>query len=1208
MVKVFMNAKTGWQFWIDRGGTFTDVVARDPNGSFITHKLLSENPEKYPDATLQALRDILHIKSNEAIPYDLIQSIRLGTTLATNALLEKTGCATALIITKGFGDALRIGYQNRPDLFALNVKIPEPLYSAVIEVSERYSAKGEELHAIDSKQIYRQLQKIYDQDLRSIAIVLLHSYHFPQHEKIVAEIAKKIGFTQVAVSHQISPHIKLISRGNTTVLDAYVTPLLKNYMGNLQHDLPNTQVLLMQSHGGLATLATFHGKDSLLSGPAGGVIAAIKSCVNAGFDKIISFDMGGTSTDVAHFNGQLERLFEGEVAGHRIQCPMLDIHTIAAGGGSIVSLKQGRYTVGPESAGSNPGPAAYGKGGPLTITDCNVLLGRIQPEFFPHVFGHNGNQSVDTTIVEKKMHDLVMQVNRVTQDQRTAETIAIGFLQIAELNMANAIKKISIQRGYDVSQYILCCFGGAAAQHACAVSDLLGIKKIFIHDLAGVFSAYGLGLAEIRVLKEKMIHKILAPSFSHDLQSSFDELAIAADQALNIHDQAFTHLTYEKNIRLKYEGTDLTLTLPFTALDSLQSNFSKIHQQRYGLTMDKPLIIDAIFLELIAAYPTFSEQKKNSLPYFQKPIAQEFKSVYFNNSWQTTPFYQLHDLQPGQQVFGPAIIIETNNTIVITPGWQAKVTNQNYLLLERVIPLQPKKIKQPEERADPMLLEIFNSLFSSIAEQMGTTLANTAYSVNIKERLDYSCAIFDTRGLLIANAHHIPVHLGSMSASVQTIIHNNAIIKPGDVFVLNNPYNGGTHLPDITVISPVFINGGGTPQFYVASRGHHADIGGISPGSMPPLSTHIDEEGVLIDNFKLVDQGRFREQELLKLFTSHTYPPRNPQQNIADLQAQIAANQKGILELQTVVSRYGLHFTKTYVQHMFNNAEQCVRNLVHKLHNGHFSYRLDNGCKITVAIQVDKCHKNITIDFTGTSGVQNNNFNAPIAVCRATILYVFRTLIAENIPLNEGVMQPIHIIFPDDCMLNPQFPAAIAAGNVETSQCIVDTLYGALGIMAAAQGTMNNFTFGNDQYQYYETLCGGSGAGPGFHGTDAVHTHMTNTRLTDPEVLEQQFPILLECFKIRSGSGGHGHWRGGNGIIRKFRFLTPMTVGILSNRRIIPPYGMAGGQPGKPGKNDVIHANGSKESISSTQLVHLNCNDIFIIATPGGGGYGKKQR
>ncbi|MGA9381251.1 MAG: hydantoinase B/oxoprolinase family protein, partial [Phormidium sp.] len=1144
------NISKHWQFWIDRGGTFTDVVARSPEGEIMVHKLLSENPERYADAAIQGIRDILGIDNSQPIPAGQIAAIKMGTTVATNALLERKGDRTVLLITKGFRDALRIGYQNRPQIFARHIVLPEMLYERVIEVEERYTAQGEELLPVQiNQQLISSLQTAYNDGIRSCAIAFLHSYRSPQHEQQIATLAQQIGFTQISVSHQVSPLMKLVSRGDTTVVDAYLSPILRRYVDRVAAELegrgaldllsrgaesqnspyplvrsaqsPVPKLMFMQSNGGLTDARMFQGKDSILSGPAGGIVGAVKTSTMAGFDKIIGFDMGGTSTDVSHFKGEYERTYQTEVAGVRLRAPMMSIHTVAAGGGSILGFDGSRYRVGPESAGAYPGPACYRRGGPLTVTDCNVMVGKLQAEFFPAVFGREGNLPLDEEIVHEKFSQLAREIREKTGSSSTQEQVAAGFLAIAIDKMATAIKKISVQRGYDVTEYTLCCFGGAGGQHACLIAEALGMKQIFIHPYAGVLSAYGIGLADLRSLKEKAVELQLNQDAIPRLKQILDTLARESQGEIVAQGVDNSSIQILCKTHLRYEGTDSPIMVNFANLEVMHEQFEQEYKQRYGFIMpEKNLIVEAVSVEAIGQTtnhqePTLSLGRTTPL----EPVATV--QIYTKGNWHNTPVYRREDLKPGDRISGAALIIEPTGTNVIEPGWDAELTTKNHLILREILDRGAEEIyPAPSAQSpvpDPILLEIFNNLFRAIAEEMGITLQNTSYSVNIKERLDFSCAIFDRFGQLVANAPHIPVHLGSMSESVRSLIEAKGdTLKPGDVYISNNPYNGGTHLPDITAITPVFGNAeerlsrGGesqnspcplvpSPLFYVASRGHHADIGGITPGSMPPHSTSVEQEGVLIDNFLLVDGGNFRETELLELLTFGSYPVRNPQQNIADLQAQIAANERATKEIDRMVNHYSLETVQAYMQHVQDNAEESVRRVIDVLKDGSFKYQMDDGCEIVVNITINRQQRSAKIDFSGTSPQQSTNLNAPLAICKAAVLYVFRTLVEDDIPLNAGCLKPLEIDVPQGCMLNPDYPAAVVAGNVETSQAIANALYGALGVMAASQGTMNNFTFGNQQYQYYETICGGSGAGVEFDGTDAVQTHMTNSRLTDPE-------------------------------------------------------------------------------------------------------------
>jgi 5-oxoprolinase (ATP-hydrolysing) len=1193
-----------WQFWIDRGGTFTDIVAQRPDGTLLTHKLLSENTGQYDDAALAGIRDLLGVTRDAPIPAQRIAAVKMGTTIATNALLERKGEPTALFITRGFRDALRIGYQNRPRIFDRRIVLPEMLYKAVHEIDERIGARGDVITPLDTAQAQREIESAYAQGLRSCAIVSMHGYRYPEHERQIAALARATGFTQVSVSHEVSPLMKLVSRGDTTVADAYLSPVLRRYVERITRELPGVNVMFMQSSGGLTDARRFHGKDSVLSGPAGGVVGMVRTALAAGFDRIIGFDMGGTSTDVSHFAGEYERAFDTLVAGVRMRAPMMSIHTVAAGGGSILHFDGARMRVGPDSAGAQPGPACYGRNGPLTVTDCNVLLGRIQPDYFPAVFGASGKAHLDPNAARDKFIALSEIINK-NNNLQSIETIAEGFLRIAVDNMANAIKKISVARGYDVTRYTLACFGGAAGQHACRVADALAMPRVYIHPYAGVLSAYGMGLADITAMREQAVEAPLNDALLPRMVATLDALADAACAEVAAQNVAAEAITVTRRAHIKYDGTDTTLNVAFGSAAEMTSGFENAYLSRYSFLMPgRALVVEAVAVEASSqANNTLAETTSPPSQAGQAASAEAFVPMYSEGAYQSTPLYRVENLNPGNVITGPAVITDANATTVIEPEWQAQVTAQGHLLLTR------SKLRAARTAigttVDPVMLEIFNNLFMAIAEQMGVTLANTAYSVNIKERLDFSCALFDAQGNLIANAPHMPVHLGSMGESVRAVIHDNAgRMRAGNVYMLNDPYRGGTHLPDITVITPVFSSDGNNLLFYVGSRGHHADVGGITPGSMPPDSKHIDEEGVLITNFLLVEQGRLREAETRALLAGARYPSRNIEQNLADLRAMIAANQKGVTELARIVAEFGLDVVHGYMRHVQDNAEESVRRVIGALKDGEFSYEMDDGAVIRVKITINHAARSAVIDFTGTSRQRDSNFNAPSAVAMAAVLYVFRTLVDDDIPLNAGCLKPIEVIIPEGSMLNPRHPAAVVAGNVETSQCVTDALYGALGAMGASQGTMNNFTFGNARHQYYETISGGSGAGPDFAGTSVVQTHMTNSRLTDPEVLEWRFPVLLESFAIRSGSGGIGKHSGGNGSIRRVKFLEAMTAAILSSHRRVPPYGMAGGLPGAVGRNHVERCNGQTLELSGCDQAEMQAGDVFVIETPGGGGFG----
>jgi 5-oxoprolinase (ATP-hydrolysing) len=1198
---------TRWQFWIDRGGTFTDIVARRSDGALLTHKLLSDNPEQYRDAAVAGIRHLLGLPAHAPIPAEQVQCVKMGTTVATNALLERKGEPTVLVTTRGFRDALRIAYQNRPRLFDRQIVLPELLYARVIEASERVGAHGDLIEPLDQAHLRERLWAAFDAGLRSVAIVFMHGYRYSDHEKAAAAIAREVGFTQVSTSHETSPMMKFVSRGDTTVVDAYLSPILRRYVDQVAAEMPGVKLFFMQSSGGLADAHAFQGKDAIVSGPAGGIVGMARTAELAGFERVIGFDMGGTSTDVSHFAGHFEREFETQVAGVRMRAPMMSIHTVAAGGGSILSFDGARFRVGPQSAGANPGPASYRRGGPLAVTDANVMLGKIVPNWFPKVFGASGQEALSAEVVRDKFAALA------EQSGRSAEDVAEGFVRIAVQQMANAIKKISVARGYDVTRYTLQCFGGAGGQHACQVADALGMTRVLVHPLAGVLSAYGMGLADQSLIREQAVEAVLQAQALPQMAAQLQDLAEQARQALAAQQMGHAPIRVQERVHVRYEGTDMALVVPFGALPAIVSAFEGAYRQRFAFLMQgKRLMVEAVSVEAVIAGDAPAEARQPLHAPREVP-RRETVRVYHEGQWHEAALVVREDLRPGDEIPGPAIIAEKNATTVVEPGWLAQLTALDHIVLERRVPRAQRFAVGTT--VDPVLLEVFNNLFMNIAEQMGLQLQNTAYSVNIKERLDFSCALFDAHGHLIANAPHMPVHLGSMGESIQTVIRENAgCMRAGDVYVLNDPYHGGTHLPDVTVITPVFLEGTDQPVFYVGSRGHHADIGGLTPGSMPPFSTRIEQEGVQIQNFKLVDAGQLREAQILDLLASGPYPSRNPQQNLADLKAQIAANEKGVQELRRMVEQFGLDVVQAYMGHVQDNAEESVRRVITRLKDGAYTLALDNGAQIQVAVRVDAVQRGAEIDFTGTSAQLDNNFNAPRAVCMAAVLYVFRMLVDDDIPLNAGCLKPLKVIIPTGSMLNPNPPASVVAGNVETSSCITNALLGALGVMAGSQPTMNNFTFGNERYQYYETIAGGSGAGgvfdaqgqcvDGFGGTAVVQTHMTNSRLTDPEVLEFRFPVRLDSYTIARGSGGAGRWRGGDGGVRRIRFLEPMTAAILSNGRQHPAFGAAGGHSGDAGRNRVLRSDGRIEELGHIAQVQMNSGDVFEIQTPGGGGYG----
>ena len=1191
-----------WDFWIDRGGTFTDIVARSPSGRLTSHKILSEKPEAYKDAAVQGIREILRLSQDDPIPRDTIHAVKMGTTVATNALLERKGERTLLLITKGFRDLLRIGYQNRPDLFALDIRLPDLLYSDVVEIDERLDAEGRIVAPLDLVQAREALCRAYGKGYRSVAIALLHSYRNSEHEKKLGEMAQQQGFTQVSLSHEASALIKLVARGDTTVADAYLTPILKRYVNQVRDALGAGTVdrlMFMQSNGGLTDADMFHGRDSILSGPAGGVVGMVGTATKDGFDKLIGFDMGGTSTDVCHYAGEFERSFETEVAGVRMRAPMMSIHTVAAGGGSILSYRDGRLQVGPESAGADPGPACYRRGGPLTVTDCNAVLGKLQPENFPRVFGPNNDAPLDIDTPRAMFEALAQEIAEQTGDApMSVEALAEGFLRIAVDNMANAIKEISVARGYDVTRYTLNCFGGAGGQHACLVADALGMTSVYLHPYAGVLSALGMGLADIVSMREQQL--IVPISDRTTIEAAAKTLCEQAASDVLGQGISQADITVRTRVFLRMATSQTMLPVPLAASGEMATAFRDAHEAEFGFRPEGENII----AEMISVEAIGTSGADASLPTVARQDSQHGETgMWSDGARRTVPTHDRTRMGAGATLTGPAVINEPTGTTVVEAGWQATCLEGGALVLRRIVPLEREEAIGTS--VDPIMLEVFNNLFMSIAEQMGATLAKTAASVNIRERLDFSCAIFDAEGGLVANAPHVPVHLGSMSASVRSILRENeGQIAPGDVFMMNDPFNGGTHLPDVTVVTPVFDEEGERIEFLVASRGHHADIGGKTPGSAPPDSAHIDEEGVLIRNFKLVSGGRLREAEARALLASGRYPCRNIDHNMADLTAQIAANAKGARELRKAVDQFGAEVVQAYMQHVQDNAEESVRRVIDVLEDSRFSYPLDSGATIEVAISVDRATRSATIDFTGTSPQDALNYNAPLAICHAVVLYVFRTLVGSDIPMNEGCLKPIRIVAPEGSFINPTYPAAVISGNTEVSQAIAETLYGALGVVAGSQGTMNNFVYGNEELQNYETICGGTGAGPGFDGCSAVHSHMTNTRMTDPEVLEQRFPVRVQEFSIRRGSGGKGAHNGGDGIVRALEFLSPMTVTVLSSHRQTRAFGVDGGAPGLPGENTVRRKDGTEEQLSGNDRREMEAGDVFIMKTPGGGGYG----
>ena len=1189
-----------WQFWIDRGGTFTDIVAGSPEGEILTRKYLSDNPEHYDDAALHGMRELT---GEHDLSLESIHSIRMGTTVATNALLERKGEPTLLAITQGLGDVIEIGTQARPDTFALDIRKPAPLYAHSVEIAERIRADGQVETPLDEEQARRTLKRAYASGLRSVAIVLMHGYRFPRHEQRLARLAQEIGFTQVSVSHEVSPLTKIVARGDTTVVDAYLTPILRSYIdrvaGAFDEDLRPGQLAFMQSSGGLTDAANFRGRDAILSGPAGGIVGCVETARRAGFDKVIGFDMGGTSTDVSHYAGEYEKVYETEVAGARMRVPMLHIHTVAAGGGSILAFEDGRFRVGPESAGADPGPACYRRGGPLAVTDINVCLGKLQPAHFPSIFGKDQSEPLDAEASRAGFAHIAEQLG----DGRSPEDVAEGFLAIANEHMAQAIKQISTARGHDVKDYALNCFGGAGGQHACLVAERLGIGTIMVHPMAGVLSAYGMGLAKTKAERQRVLGEVLGAAAVAAARAASDELAGECAKELAEQGIEAAKVTHKASALMRYARTETAITVALDDADAMRAAFERAHRQQFGFVApEKPIVLDTLVVESEAG-----EAAPQTLHTPPDKACEPLDMVrfYARGEWRNAPLYERAALARDQEINGPAIIVEDTGTTIMEPGWTGALDKDGTLILRHREGAASAR-EQGTER-DPVRLEIFANLFMSIAEQMGIILRNTAQSVNVKERLDFSCAIFDVDGDLVANAPHVPVHLGSMDASVKTIIESGIAIEPGDAFVHNNPHKGGSHLPDVTVVSPVFDDQGGEVLFYVASRAHHEDIGGLSPGSMSPLGRTIDDEGVLLDNVKLVEGGAFQTERIETILGSGPNPARNIAQNVADLMAQVAANATGAQELRKLVSHYGLDVVQAYMRHIQDTAEAAVRRVVDAIEDGDFTIRRDSGAMIKVAIRANRANRSVAIDFTGTSAQQDDAFNAPPAVTRAAVLYVFRCLINADIPLNAGCMKPIEIVVPEGSMLNPGPDAAVVAGNVETSQAVTDALFAALGKLGTSQGTMNNLTFGNAERQYYETICSGAPAGPGFDGADAVHTHMTNTRMTDPEVLESRYPVVLDQFRIDRRSGGKGHWNAGDGVTRVIRFLEEMECSILSENREVAPVGIAGGENGRFGRNSIERVDGSIEQLAGCDQASVGPGDRISIATPTGGGFGASE-
>ncbi|MCS5692005.1 hydantoinase B/oxoprolinase family protein [Cyanobium sp. FGCU-6] len=1217
----------GWRFWIDRGGTFTDLVARTPEGGTVVRKVLSEQPEHPGDPAIRALRQVLGLAPQAPLPPGLVEEVRLGTTVATNALLERRVAPVLLLVNRGLADLPRIGDQHRPDLFALEIVRPRPLVVRVLEVTGRRSADGRLLEPLQLDQALElEIRRARDDGYRSIAVALMHAYRHPQEELALGSWLEQRGLGPVQLSHRVSRRARLVPRLATTVAEAALAPVLSSYLEQVRADLgAATRLRVMTSSGALCAPSLLRATDTILSGPAGGMVGAAAAARAAGFaDRpMLGFDMGGTSTDVFHLQpgagaDGFEHRSETEIDGLRLQAAMLPIHTVAAGGGSVLHVEGGRLQVGPRSAAADPGPACYRRGGPATITDANVLLGRLPLHALPAVFGPGGDQPADGEAVRQRFEELAARLTVAGEAPPRAETVAKGALTIAIERMAEAIRRISIQRGHDIREAVLVCFGGAGGQHACALAEALGLSQVLLHPLAGVLSAWGIGRARQSLLRERAVRRTLSlealaegrrlrrelvAEASADLRRAGD---LAADAAPQVRER----------LELRYAASDQGLEVaapqagdPAAALAALRTAFETLHRRRFGYVVEgEPLVLERIVVEVEAPDAPAGSSPAAGAPWHGGGAEQ-----------RPVPCWRREDLAVGDRLEGPALIVEATGTTVLEPHWQARRLAGGELLLEHH-PIQAPPAALPQvaaagTRVDPVRLELFHHRFAAVAEQMGVRLQQSARSVNIRERLDFSCALFDGDGALVANAPHIPVHLGSMGASVVSLLAairrgERPPLAPGDAIASNDPYDGGTHLPDITVITPVFstqAEAGSAPAFYVACRGHHADVGGISPGSMPPFSRSIEEEGLRLANVPLLVGGRFDEAPWRARLAAGPHPVRNPDQLLADLQAQVAANRLGVEELQRWITREGEAEVRTWMAHVQANAAEAVREVIDGLRDGHHSVELDDGSRIAVSVRIDRAGRRARVDFSGTSPQQSGNMNAPLAITKAVVLYAFRCLVGRPIPLNAGCFAPIDLVVPRGCLLRPEPPAAVVAGNVETSQAVANALFGALGVMAAAQGTMNNLSFGDERRQYYETICGGTGAGPTFAGADAVQSHMTNSRLTDPEILEDRFPVVLERFALRRGSGGRGQHRGGDGVERWLRFEEPLSVSLLTGSRRVPPFGLAGGESGHTGENLLVRADGSALPLPGCAALAVEPGDRLRIATPGGGGYGTPE-
>ena len=1171
------------QFWIDRGGTFTDCIHRDlESGALRVTKVLSSD-----QAPLEGIRALLGLGPSDSIP---ASEIRMGTTLATNALLERGGRPTVLIADQGLGDLIRIGDQTRPDLFALEIEKPEPLPAWVIEIGARMNPDGSIFRELDESELRNALEEARNSGAESVAIALMHAYRDGTLEGRVGAIAKEVGFAHVSTSNEISNEIGLLGRADTSTANAYLTPLLTQYMAALEKELGSSRLRMMQSNGGLVDASGFIGRNAVLSGPAAGVVATGAIAEELGLSEVIGFDMGGTSTDVSRFAGQVSRVFESQIGGIRIRAPMMELHTVASGGGSICKLEGERMIVGPQSAGSDPGPLCYGnsQAEELTLTDVSLCLGRLSADRFPF--------PLDVERAKKRLAAVAASL-RATGVERSAVEAAHGFLRVAVENMATAIQKISVGRGHDVRNHAMVVFGGAGGQYACLIARRLGIRDLVFHPYAGALSAFGMGVANFEWHGERDAGRAdLAAPLPTGWERAFEDLEASGRAALARDAGAQARWNVRRRVALHYRGTETTLTVDWTDAHTMRADFEVLHRREFGYVRPQHAVHAAtlrVQVELSSPKPDLPRVEAGS------GAALRTTMLWSDGALVEAPVYLREDFPLQTEVRGPAMILDATGTVVVDSGFVAIRDERDYLTMRDVESRIEREMA--DTRVDPVLLEVFNSQFQSIAEQMGAVLQRTAMSTNIRDRLDFSCAVFDVTGGLVANAPHIPVHLGAMSESVRAVLHAHPDMKPGDVFVTNDPFAGGSHLPDITVVTPQHDEKG-VLRFVVASRGHHADVGGLTPGSMPPASTRLDQEGVVLRTLRIVEDGAFREQLLREALGQGRYPARNPDENVADIQAEIAANEKGLQLLDDLLARYGLEVVIAYMQHIQDNAAALTSRAIADLPDGEYRFedQLDDGARILVCVTVDGGE--MSIDFEGTDRALDNNLNAPRAVTMAAVLYVLRVLVGKPIPLNGGCMRPVSVRIPEGSLLCPEPGHAVAAGNVETSQRVVDVLFGALGLAAASQGTMNNITFGDDRFAYYETLGGGAGATARRPGADGVHTHMTNSKCTDPEILETRFPVRIRRFSLRHGSGGRGRLRGGDGLIRELEFLAPMRVSVISERRLVAPYGMRGGGSGATGMNLL---NGKQ--IAHRVTVQVAPGDILRVETPGGGAWGESE-